>query len=293
VRQELPHEASFAALFGPQRGRAFLAEAAEHPLDASATDFSPVNAWWLAEASLLAYVPEPAFVREAWERAGMSEVAFFSEKSTHGFAAGDGDACIVAFRGTDVHQPENLKTDLRFLLAPESAGRVHQGFREALEHIWPPLSAHLRDRACWFTGHSLGAALATLAAARHERVRGLYTFGSPRVGDAAFGASLAFPIFRVVNNNDLVTRLPPPLGYTHVGALRYFDAERRLRHEPKWWDRVREQMAGHGARVAENIRRWLSGDFKAIAYDPLVDHSPVHYAIHCWNHYLETRRPPA
>ena len=78
-------------------------------------------------------------------------------------------------------------------------GRVHTGFYHALQDIWPQMQTRIgqlrsddRDNArpqrpLWITGHSLGAAMATLAAAelimRDEPFYGGYTFGSPRCGD--------------------------------------------------------------------------------------------------------------
>lgn len=288
MRKELPADLSYEALAKPRLDYSYFAGAEEFPFESENTAFSAVNAWWLAEISLLAYVPDQAFVREHLARAGLLEVFFVERESTHGFLAASADATIVAFRGTD--DLTDVLMDLRALLTPEGEGRVHQGFQDALNLVWTEFAALLGKRDCWFTGHSLGAALATLAAVRHHRrVRALYTYGSPRVGDADLVASCDFPAFRVVNNNDLVTRLPPPVAYRHVGELAYFDADRKLRDDPDLWDRIAEQVTGHASRIAENVRRWLDGDFKAIPYDSLVDHAPIHYAIHTWNHLVQSR----
>lgn len=72
------------------------------------------------------------------------------------------------------------------------------------------------------TGHSLGGAVATLAAAVFRK-QGLeltlYTFGSPRVGNEALAKyiSASGTNFRVTHLNDPVPRLPPlTLGYRHI-----------------------------------------------------------------------------
>ncbi|KAG2423277.1 hypothetical protein HXX76_015426 [Chlamydomonas incerta] len=79
----------------------------------------------------------------------------------------------------------------------------------------------------WVTGHSLGGALATLFAAHVERntryyVQGVYTFGSPKVGDSDWRD--AYPLnsrtYRYENNGDPVTILPPDdddWSFSHVG----------------------------------------------------------------------------
>jgi predicted lipase len=73
---------------------------------------------------------------------------------------------------------------------------LHIGFERAVETVWPAIQAAIASRTMpgqplFFTGHSLGGALAILTAARaafepnvHNIV--VYTFGSPRTGGATF-----------------------------------------------------------------------------------------------------------
>jgi triacylglycerol lipase len=64
----------------------------------------------------------------------------------------------------------------------------------------------------FITGHSLGGALATVAAKKLANPAGIaacYTFGSPRVGDEEWISSIKTPIYRIVNAADCVTMLPP------------------------------------------------------------------------------------
>ncbi|MCP4020862.1 MAG: lipase family protein, partial [Desulfobacteraceae bacterium] len=64
----------------------------------------------------------------------------------------------------------------------------------------------------FISGHSLGGALATIAAKELYHKGGIaacYTFGSPRVGDAEWISSIKTPFYRLVNAADCVTMLPP------------------------------------------------------------------------------------
>ena len=69
-------------------------------------------------------------------------------------------------------------------------GLVHFGFAQALDKVYDKIIDQI-DRLdttglkiiC--TGHSLGAALATIFASRYD-AKYLYTFGSPRVGNKDF-----------------------------------------------------------------------------------------------------------
>ena len=90
-------------------------------------------------------------------------------------------------------------------------GKVHRGFKTILTEIWADVEKTLEtiDRPLYYTGHSLGGALATLAASLRPP-RAVYTFGAPRIGDAAFAQSLAaLPVYNVLNPRDVVTGLPP------------------------------------------------------------------------------------
>jgi triacylglycerol lipase len=71
-------------------------------------------------------------------------------------------------------------------------------------------------------------------------VGGLYTFGSPRVGDRLFAQNFNNQFknqsFRVVNNRDIVPRLPPhQTGYSHVGTFLYLSDSIRITDDLYWW----------------------------------------------------------
>ena len=285
-RKSLPEGLSFEALFRPDRDRDYFLNAAEHSFRRDETNFDACNAWWLAELSMLCYVREEELVHEILGNAGISEVRILEREGALCIVADD----LVAFRGTtDIR---DVLRDIDARLTPEGSGRVHRGFKTALEPLWAKLSAHLGNRPVWFTGHSMGAALAILAGNRYADARAVYTYGSPRVGDSAFASNTTVPVYRVVNNNDLVTRMPPPASFRHVGTLHYLDSAGEMREEPGLGDRLWSQVAGHGSRLVENVRRWLAGEFDAIPYDSLVDHSPQHYVVHTWNHYASKAAGP-
>jgi predicted lipase len=73
------------------------------------------------------------------------------------------------------------------------------------------------------TGHSLGGSLAILAAAdlakTHGKIEQVYTFGQPRVGNAAFAShyqSLVSNTFRLIDFADIVPHVPPSaFGFQH------------------------------------------------------------------------------
>ena len=149
------------------------------------------------------------------------------------FRPSDGTA-LVAFRGTQIDDPRDLLADLQAVMVPwaASAGRVHAGFAATALSLMPAIETWLAREAgarrqLILSGHSLGAAMATLAAsAWHPTL--LVTLGSPLVGDAAFAATVA-PLTseRIVNCCDLVTRVPPALPfvaeYVHVALRLYVD----------------------------------------------------------------------
>ncbi|MEZ6197308.1 MAG: lipase family protein [Planctomycetota bacterium] len=260
------------------------------PFEAEAPGFRLANAWWLAEASFLAYLDDPEAIRASLARVGRTEVRIFeSERLRAVLARGAGPAWLI-FRGTLISSRRNLVTDLRVrLVSHRGAGRVHRGFAEAFDHLRPALEAASSGADPIFvTGHSLGAALATLAADELGPRARLYGFGSPRVGDADFAAGFRCPrAYRVVVEHDLVAELPPPLLYRHVGELHRILGDGRhlvgsaaeLDLKERFERNLRERLPGIVRRATDAAS--LGGE--ALRENAITDHAPVSYAVRLWN----------
>lgn len=127
---------------------------------------------------------------------------------------------VLAFRGTEIGKVEDIRASISAnptKIPPLEAGlQVHSGFYQAFKAVQPDIVKYLdnpefQGLPLYITGHSLGGALAIVAThfLSSDLVAACYTFGSPRVGNLAFGQSIRTPVYRVINSADLVTRLPP------------------------------------------------------------------------------------
>jgi len=144
-----------------------------------------------------------------------------------GLFLGNATDAVVAFRGT--HEDREWIEGVAYGQMPWVAGRAHGGFVRLLDRVWTTLLAALydvnaHDRRLWLTGHSLGGALALLAAQRmhHEgfEAHRVVTFGSPAVLDRTAARGIAFPVCRVENNEDIVPGITWPVltsTYVHAG----------------------------------------------------------------------------
>ena len=263
----------------------------------NATSFNIINAWWLAEASTLVYADED-FVRPRFCKAGLPQVRFFDKQSTQCYVANNDQFAIIAFRGSEIWKRKgkfnfnkifaDLKADVDIRLTDwPGGGKVHRGFKEALDEVWPDLSAYIKrldDKGCkiWITGHSLGAALAILAADRYGKAQGVYTFGSPRVGDGAFKKNFEVEAYRFVNNKDLATRVPPGGRYKHVGGIKFIDGDGKIHDhviEKEYTAKQpRDELYGR-----ENSNQQNKSSHTSLIPDAFIDHVPLLYTIHIWN----------
>ena len=163
------------------------------------------------------------------------ETIFISNKGSQAYFLYNDSTIIIVCRGTQPNKLDDIIADIRFRLIPSSSGvgKVHHGFKQSVDNLWDELVILLNrfpNRKVYLTGHSLGAAMATLIAGRCHRFTDLpnpilYTFGSPRVGDYKyidFLNRLNITHYRYVNNADIVTR-NPIFPYFHHGELFYFN----------------------------------------------------------------------
>lgn len=244
---------------------------------------------FLAECARLAYVrvESDAALQErlaaALARAGYTRFAPFSVQATdtQAFAAYDPQrrVAVVAFRGTQADRMRDLAVDLQMAsVAWAGGGSVHGGFADAALGVLPLLQAWLDDAAAErarldLAGHSLGAALAVLAAGRLQP-DAVAAFGCPRVGDADFARSVAaLPIVRYVNCCDLVCRLPPQCRwFTHAGTPAYIDRNGHLCARASAAGIVADRLAARADYLLREI--WRPGN--AGARD-MADHSMLNY----------------
>jgi triacylglycerol lipase len=195
-----------------------------------ASQYDDGIAFGLAQAAALTYKDESE-VRRKLVGLGFleSQVYYLSKESNVGVVIVDEETMVIAFRGTDDLQ--DWRTNFNIVPDP-SAAWVHSGFKQALDTLWEDLISIVhresKQRGIFITGHSLGGAIATLAAVRLEsngsHVTGLYTFGQPPVGGERFAErakDLRYRYFRFINHVDMVADTLS--GTLHTGEARYFN----------------------------------------------------------------------
>ncbi|MEZ6130266.1 MAG: lipase family protein [Planctomycetaceae bacterium] len=191
------------------------------------------------------------------QQMGFPHSRFFDRDGAQAYMFWNDRDCVVACRGTEPHEWNDIRADVNALgVLTETFGKVHRGFSEEVDDLWPMLENALveNDRTLWFTGHSLGGAMATICAGRcylseiKSMPQALFTYGSPRVGCKRFVNFVKLDHSRWVNNNDIVTRVPPAwMGYRHGGTEWYLNRHGNLSRVNGWsrsYDRLRGFLQG-------------------------------------------------
>ncbi|KAK6747650.1 hypothetical protein RB195_000693 [Necator americanus] len=183
---------------------------------------------------LAKYYPNSEFQREINVRCGNHRCSGFTA------VLHNHTAIVVSFRGTThlLHLiEESFKVVVEKNVEWPYGGMVSKYFRDAFMDIWSSgmeldvklLRAKFPNYEVWLTGHSLGGALASLAAhwiVGSKIIDGskikLVTLGQPRIGDKMFARNHSAAIdysFRIVHWRDVIPQLPlydeRPGGYYH------------------------------------------------------------------------------
>jgi triacylglycerol lipase len=232
-----------------------------------------------AELSNIAYLRKNLATRAARE-IGISTIRFFDRDGSQAYIFENDFDCTIICRGTEPNEWNDIKADVNAAsVVAETIGRVHKGFKQEVDDLWPELESALVEnkKTLWIAGHSLGGAMATICASRcklsHIQTNPieLYTFGSPRVGNNRYVNYSVVVHIRWVNNNDIVTRVPPNwLGYRHTGEEMYLNAYGKIRKITPW-QRTKDRWRGF----------WMG--LKAGRIDPFNDHLLEQYARSIYN----------
>ncbi|KAI8472671.1 MAG: Alpha/Beta hydrolase protein [Monoraphidium minutum] len=195
------------------------------------TDLASLRAWNCSRCGHTpGFVTELAHFDAAWDLAGYA-----------GWLPSLG-AKVIVFKGTDssswsnwLNNMRTWRTDARYPVPGAPKGLlIHSGFdvlwnsssmAAAFLAAYATLHARHPRAPTYVAGHSMGAALAHLCAldlrARFDppELR-VVTFGSPRVGNAAFAEFFDAHVaesWRFTHGRDIVPSLPPALmGFRHV-----------------------------------------------------------------------------
>ena len=163
-------------------------------------------------------------------------VTHFDDLDVQGFVClknkkGHAPYIVVAFRGSEARIEDWLTNATAVPKSPTIGnGLVHSGFYDSFIRVKQQIidavaEANELARATeplpvYYTGHSLGGALALIAARTFEYEakknhlpenigNACYTFGAPRAGNYAYFEKMKTPVYRVVNSSDIVPRVPP------------------------------------------------------------------------------------
>ncbi|WAR20408.1 LIP1-like protein [Mya arenaria] len=220
--------------------------------------YSPEEAYRFALLSAVAYA-EPEYVQKCLSHSLSSDdfelveaigrkcdLKFNDYKECFAFSAisHKRGVIILSYRGT-AGDEKQLKDEAKKTFIPKKkfrdTGKVHYYFHYAFNKLYDPcikesirkLAKQYNNYTVVVTGHSLGGAMASLAAVAliqdgivHKSRVSLYTYGMPRAGNKKFAYLHDKRIersWRIVHYKDIVARIPPRITFAyHHGREIYY-----------------------------------------------------------------------
>jgi len=196
----------------------------------------------MAKCAGLAYL-DGKDAKSKYKELGFTGHKFFEEDGAQCHAIWNKDIFVFAFRGTEPDELSDILADLNaFPAGAMTHGLVHSGFKGEVDKLWEQLveffERNNKGKTFYITGHSLGAAMATIATSRFEEftpVEHLYTFT------------------RVKNNNDIVTTVPLfIMGYKHHGDLCYINFYGNIR-KLTFWQAIKDKWRGWRSNALDGV----------------------------------------
>ncbi len=205
---------------------------------------------------------------------------------------------IVAFRGTEPDEYTDIAADLvAWKKDREGYGAAHAGFQGAFDGVEDILKAKLAAESgqglqIWITGHSLGGALSSLASTTimdhiaagdsSYNLRGVYTYGMPRVGNEDYQTAVEagydtndVRAMRFRNGDDIVTQVPWQwMGYRQTGKLMHLSGEGGFVFDPPEQD-PGDTAENEDALADHSIPTYygrIAGFVDGVAYAALANH---------------------
>ena len=181
---------------------------------------------------------------------GLKKISWVTNKETdtQGYVAINTDTIYIVWRGISSLNDFLRDSNLRKVKFRKEGELVHVGFLNAFNSIKDYLDKVIENsfkkiggidkiKNIVICGHSLGGALSTLTAYHFcekypdlkDKVQKI-SIGSPRVGNSIFSENynkLVPFTLRIVNDNDLVARIPK-IGYKHVDTVLSLDGEGKV-----------------------------------------------------------------
>jgi len=297
-----------------------LVGAQRHPDDTAAHVSAVCSGYAYAEEQTVAMMmARLGLEKNQCLEVSLSIDAMFISSTAYLVQSADGRLVVLAYRGTEPANFINWLLDLDVnpekvaIPLPGAGGdfQIHGGFYrnalatrvevvEALRRALGGQSVIPRGgavpnpmEALYVAGHSLGGAMAALTAVMlvtdpayaqlGAKLRAVYTFGQPMVGDPAFARAcadhpfLGRNVIRYVYQHDVVPELPPTASgdFAHFGPeWRYRDGAWKESAAPtKQLNNLLELPGAAAAFVAHQIRWFRKLPFQHSIYD----HMPRQY----------------
>ncbi len=107
--------------------------------------FSAHTAFWLSRLSVYAYLPA-AVARVNCAKLGFHRFVVYDHDETQCYVAANQHEVVVVFRGTELRNEEDWKSNEQSMLLETAFGSVHAGYAECVDDVWN-IPAHVVSSA--------------------------------------------------------------------------------------------------------------------------------------------------